>query len=36
MPTFLLCHQHRAQECPVAIAAWKGFESQQVSEVPLP
>ncbi len=27
MPTFLLSHQHPAQECPFAFAAWRGFDS---------
>lgn len=25
--TYLLCHGHTARECPVAFAAWKGFDS---------
>jgi len=25
MPTFLLHHKHRPEECAIAIAAWKGF-----------
>ncbi len=27
MPTFVLTHQHRAEECAGAAAAWKGFAS---------
>jgi hypothetical protein len=27
MPVFLLSHRHRAQECQIAFAAWKAFES---------
>jgi hypothetical protein len=27
MPTFVLTHRHAPEECPVAFAAWKGFES---------
>jgi hypothetical protein len=27
MPTFVLMHQHRPEECAVAVAAWKGFAS---------
>ncbi|HVF14801.1 MAG TPA: hypothetical protein VM942_09400 [Acidimicrobiales bacterium] len=27
MRTYLLCHTHVARECPVAFAAWNGFES---------
>ena len=27
MPTFLLSHQHPADECPYAFAAWRGFDS---------
>ena len=27
MPKFRLHHQHRADECPVAFAAWRGFAS---------
>ena len=27
MPRFRLHHRHRAHECPVAFAAWSGFES---------
>jgi hypothetical protein len=27
MPTFLLYHKHRPQECSIAIASWKGFAS---------
>ncbi len=27
MRTYLLCHTHVACECPVAFAAWNGFES---------
>jgi hypothetical protein len=27
MPTFLLHHKHRPEECAIAIAAWKGFDS---------
>ena len=27
MPRFLLHHQHRAEECPAAFAAWQGFDS---------
>ncbi len=25
MATFVLSHQHKADECAIAIAAWKGF-----------
>jgi hypothetical protein len=27
MATYLLCHRHEAAECPVAFAAWTGFDS---------
>ena len=27
MRTFLLCHTHGPRECPVAFAAWSGFDS---------
>jgi len=27
MPTFLLHHRHRPDECVVAFAAWRGFAS---------
>ena len=27
MPAFVLYHKHRPQECAIAIAAWKGFDS---------
>ena len=27
MRTYLLCHTHRPHECPVAFAAWSGFDS---------
>jgi hypothetical protein len=27
MPTFLLSHRHRSEECAIAIAAWKAFPS---------
>jgi len=27
MATYLLCHTHGARECPVAFAAWNGFDS---------
>jgi hypothetical protein len=27
VPTFLLSHQHPADECPYAFAAWRGFDS---------
>ena len=27
MPYFRLHHRHRAEECPVAFAAWQGFAS---------
>lgn len=27
MASFLLCHRHTPDECPVAFAAWKGFSS---------
>ena len=27
VPTFLLSHQHPADECPYAFAAWRGFQS---------
>lgn len=27
MPTYLLCHRHRAAECRFAFAAWRGFAS---------
>lgn len=27
MPSFMLRHRHRPEECPAAYAAWKGFES---------
>ncbi|HEX8854929.1 MAG TPA: hypothetical protein VF752_04960 [Thermoleophilaceae bacterium] len=25
MPTFILCHRHRPEECAIAVSAWKGF-----------
>ena len=25
--TFILCHEHRPEECRIAIAAWKGYRS---------
>ena len=28
MPAFLLHHQHQPAECPVAFAAWQGFDSR--------
>jgi hypothetical protein len=27
MPTYVLTHTHKPEECAVAIAAWKGFAS---------
>ena len=27
MPTYMLSHCHRPEECRVAFAAWRGFES---------
>ncbi len=27
MRTYVLCHSHDARECPVAFAAWNGFDS---------
>ena len=27
MPTFVLSHQHRPDECRISIAAWKGVSS---------
>jgi len=27
MATFRLRHRHRAEECPVCFAAWRGFQS---------
>lgn len=27
VPTFILSHQHRPEECRIAIAAWKGYAS---------
>jgi hypothetical protein len=27
MPSYLLCHRHRADECRFAFAAWRGFAS---------
>jgi hypothetical protein len=27
VPTFVLSHQHRPEECRIAFAAWKGFSS---------
>ncbi len=27
MRTYLLCHTHGPHECPVAFAAWSGFDS---------
>ncbi|MBV9334819.1 MAG: hypothetical protein JO262_04635 [Solirubrobacterales bacterium] len=27
MPMYVLTHTHRAEECAVAVAAWKGFSS---------
>jgi hypothetical protein len=27
MPTFMLTHRHRPEECRTAFAAWRGFES---------
>ena len=35
MPFFLLHHRHQPHECPVAFAAWKGFDSPlRYSRVP--
>ena len=27
MPKFVLTHTHKPDECPVAVAAWRGFAS---------
>jgi hypothetical protein len=27
MPTFVLIHEHKPEECAITIAAWKGFVS---------
>jgi hypothetical protein len=27
MPTFVLTHTHKPEECAIAVAAWKGFAS---------
>jgi hypothetical protein len=27
VPTFILSHRHRPEECAIAIAAWKAFRS---------
>lgn len=27
MPTFVLTHEHKPEECAIAVAAWKGFGS---------
>jgi hypothetical protein len=27
VPTYVLSHQHRAEECRIAFAAWRGFSS---------
>jgi hypothetical protein len=27
MPTYLISHHHRPEQCPVAYAAWRGFAS---------
>jgi hypothetical protein len=27
MPTFVLTHRHKPEECAIAIASWKGFAS---------
>jgi len=27
MPTYILTHRHKPEECSIAIAAWKGFAS---------
>ena len=27
MPKFVLTHHHRADECAIAVAAWRGFTS---------
>jgi hypothetical protein len=27
MGTFVLSHRHRPQECRIAVAAWRGFDS---------
>jgi hypothetical protein len=35
MPTFILSHQHRPDECRIAIAAWKGYRSPLRGSRPL-
>lgn len=35
MPTFVLTHSHKPDECAVAIAAWKGFASPLRHGTPL-
>jgi hypothetical protein len=27
MPTYVLAHRHKPEECAIAVAAWKGFAS---------
>lgn len=27
MPTFVLTHRHKPEECAIVVAAWKGFAS---------
>jgi len=35
MPLYRLHHRHRAPECPIAFAAWKGFASPLRRQVTL-
>jgi hypothetical protein len=35
VPTFVLAHAHRPEECAIAIAAWKGFASPLRHSFPL-
>lgn len=35
VPTFILFHEHRPEECRIAIAAWKGYGSPLRGSHPL-
>ncbi|HKP17230.1 MAG TPA: hypothetical protein VJT84_02045 [Gaiellaceae bacterium] len=35
MPTYILWHAHRPEECRIAYAAWRGFDSPLRREVTL-
>jgi hypothetical protein len=35
MPTYILWHTHRPEECRIAFAAWRGFDSPLRREVTL-